>query len=512
LRRASLDARCLKTREKISRPASETPAKLTESLRLEANDPRPLYVQLADQIVEAIESRRVSSGERLPAMRDLAHSLDCALVTVSQAYELLAARGRVLSRVGKGTYVAPAPESDERFARRWEPDVGRFARAQRLEGVFERLTRATEAGAITLASAHPAPETFPLHDFGRALSRTLADDPPELMQYRSSTGDDQLCETLAASLRRRGCSAEANDVIVCSGAQQAADIVATVLLEERSVVASESPAYSGTLGVFDARGVTYVEVRGDEDGVRSDDVERVFAEYRPRLFYVNPISQNPTGAVLPARRAKQIVAFARRYDVVVLEDQTGWELTYDGPAPAPLAAHDSDGRVIVMESLSKSVFPALRIGYLYAKGAIAEALEVAKIRADVFTSTLTQRALWRFMDSPAYARHLRAARALYRERRDAFVEALTRAVPWAEIRAPAAGVNVWLPLPRRVSTQAAFDECAREGVLVMPAEPFYPTRVGPPALRLSFGHLSVEEAREGIARLGRALGKVAGNG
>ncbi len=300
-------------------------------------------------------------------------------------------------------------------------------------------------------------------------------------------------------------SANANDVIVCSGAQQAADIVATVLLDERSVVASESPTYSGTLGVFDARGVTYVEVRGDDDGVRIDDVERVFAEYRPRLFYINPIAQNPTGAVLPARRAKQIVSLARRYDVVVLEDQTGWELTYDAAAPPPLASHDTDGRVILMESLSKSIFPALRIGYLYAKGGLAEALEVAKVRADVFTSTLTQRALWRFMNGPAHARHLRSSRALYRERRDAFVDALAQAVPWAEVRPPAAGVNVWLPLPPRISTQAAFDACAREGVLECPSEPCYPTRNGPPAFSLSFGHISIEEGREGVARLGRAM-------
>lgn len=431
--------------------------------------------------------------------------MGCALVTVSQAYELLAARGRVVSRTGKGTYVAQPPERTGPFARRWEPDAGRFARAQRLEGVMEQLTRATAPGAINLATGHPAPETFPLHDFGRAFHRTLLDDPPELMQYRSSTGDGDLCEALASILNRRGCAAVASDVIVCSGAQQAADIVATVLLDRRTVVASESPTYSGTLGVFDARGVTYVEVRGDDDGVRADDVERVFSEYRPRLFYVNPIAQNPTGAVLPARRAKQIVALARRYDVVILEDQTGWDLTYDAAAPPPLAAHDTDGRVIVMESLSKSIFPALRIGYLYAKGGIAEALEIAKVRADVFTSTLTQRALWRFMDSPAYARHRRASRSLYRERRDAFVEALTDAAPWAHVRPPAAGVNVWLALPPRISTQAAFDACAREGVLVMPAEPFYPTRTGPPALRLSFGHLPTDESREGVARLGRAL-------
>lgn len=477
-------------------------------LRLQPQDARPLYVQLADQLVEAIEDERLKPGDRLPAMRDLSRELDCALVTVSQAYELLAARGRVISRVGKGTFVAPPPDRDAPFARRWEPDVGRFARAQRLEGVMEQLTRATAPGAINLAAGHPAPETFPLHDFGRAFHRTLLDDPPEAMQYRSSTGDGDLCRTLAELLRGRGCAAQASDVIVCSGAQQAADLVATVLLDERSVVASESPTYSGTLGVFDARGVTYVEVRGDADGVRPDDVERVFAEYRPRLFYVNPIAQNPTGAVLPQRRAKQIVALARRYDVVILEDQTSWQFTYGAAAPPPLAAFDTDGRVILMESLSKSIFPALRIGYLYAKGALAETLEIAKVRADVFTSTLTQRALWRFMISPGYNRHLRSARGLYRDRRDAFIDALTQEVPWADVRPPAAGLNVWLPLPPRISTQAAFDACAREGVLAMPAEPFYPTRSGPPALRLSFGHITEEVGREGVHRLGVALRKL----
>ncbi len=475
------------------------------AIALEPNDPRPLYVQIADQLAEAIESDRLHPGDRLPAMRHLAGRLTCALVTVSQAYELLSARGRVITRVGKGTFVAPPQDKSLPFARRWEPDVGRFARAARLEGVMELLTRATAPGAISLATGHPAPETFPLNDFARAFHRTLVDDSPDLMQYRSTTGDADLCQTLAALLRKRGCPADPQDLIVCSGAQQAADLVATVLLEERSVVAAESPTYSGTLGVFDARGVTYVEVLSDGDGVRADDVERVFAEYRPRLLYVNPIAQNPTGAVLPQRRAKQIVALARRYDVVILEDQTGWQLTYDAAAPPPLASFDTDGRVIVMESLSKSIFPALRIGYLYCKGAIAEALELAKTRTDVFTSTLTQRALWRFMSGPAYNRHLRSARGLYRDRRDSFLEALGVSLPWAHVRPPAAGLNVWLPLPPRISTEAAFWECARRGVLVMPADPFYPTRNGPAALRLSFGNLSETDAREGASRLGAAL-------
>ncbi|HXF35022.1 MAG TPA: hypothetical protein VN603_10650, partial [Candidatus Acidoferrales bacterium] len=170
-----------------------------------------------------------------------------------------------------------------------------------------------------------------------------------------------------------------------------------------------------------------------------------------------------------------------------------------------LAAYDADGRVIVTESLSKSIFPALRIGYLFVKGGLRGPLQAAKVRADSFTSTLTQRALWRFLSSPGAARHHRSARALYRARRDACVDALARRLPWSDVRPPAAGYNVWLPLPARISSQSAFEECAREGVLVMPAEPFYPTRTGPAALRLSFGDVPERDIDEGVARVGRAL-------
>jgi len=447
---------------------------------LDPRDKRPLYVQLADELTARIERGALVEGERLPGMREFAARLGIALVTVSQAYDSLVARGRAITRVGKGTYIARPPAPTEPFARRWEPDIGGFTRA-RMDGVLDRLSRADVEGAISLATGHPAPQTFPMQEFARCMQRTLADDPAEMMQYASGNGDADLRETLAKQLRARGVPATSDDIVVCSGAQQAADIVATTLLETRAVVAAESPSYAPTLGIFDARGSTYVEIAADAGGIRVDDVERVFAEYRPRLFYVNPFAQNPTGAILPERRAKAIVELARRYD----------------------------GRVVLIESLSKTVFPALRVGYVFARGSLRAPLESAKMRADSFTSTLSQRALWRFMESPAYAKHLRSARALYRARRDVFVDALQSALPWANVAVPAAGTTLWLPLPARISTQAAFDACAREGVLVMPADPWYPTRNGPAALRLGFGDLDDDTMRDAVARLARGLQRVA---
>ena len=151
---------------------------------LDPRDPRPLYVQIADAFAASIERGDLAPEERLPPIRALAGDLDVALVTFSQAYETLAARGRVVSRVGRGTFVAPKrePRDDAPFARTWEPSLGRFSRGERMEGVMERLSQARAPGAISLATAHPAPETFPMAEFGRAMSRTFADDPPEVMQ------------------------------------------------------------------------------------------------------------------------------------------------------------------------------------------------------------------------------------------------------------------------------------------------------------------------------------------
>jgi GntR family transcriptional regulator/MocR family aminotransferase len=272
------------------------------ALSVDPRDRRPLYVQIADDVATRIERGELRAGERLPGVRELAARLGVGVVTASQAYDLLARRGSAIARSGRGTFVAAVPVRDE-LERRWEPDLAAFSRA-RMEAVLARLASASTPGTISLATGHPAPETFPLVEFAKCLQRTLTDDPPETMQYASGTGDPDLRETFARTLRARGVAAAAEDIVVCSGAQQAADIVATTLLEPRAVVAAESPSYAPTLGIFDARGATYVELVSGDGGIRVDDVERVFAQYRPRLLYVNPFAQNPTGAVLPDRRAR----------------------------------------------------------------------------------------------------------------------------------------------------------------------------------------------------------------
>ncbi|HXW76567.1 MAG TPA: aminotransferase class I/II-fold pyridoxal phosphate-dependent enzyme, partial [Candidatus Eremiobacteraceae bacterium] len=186
-------------------------------------------------------------------------------------------------------------------------------------------------------------------------------------------------------------------------------------------------------------------------------------------------------------------------------DQSGWPLAYDGPAPPPLIAAGDDDHVILVESLSKLLFPSLRIGYIAARGAAMRALYAAKLRADTFTTTVTQRALWRFLAGKSAERHMRATRNLYRNRRDALHAALRKALPaGSRAIAPRGGVNIWVELPRDWSAIDLFGYAAQAGVLFLPGSPFYPTMPAQNTLRLSFGTLSESRAREAAARLGRA--------
>ena len=492
-----------------------------ESVVFRSRDRRPLYQQLAEGIAAQIRDGALPLGTRLPPLRDLARRQKVALVTASQAYEALATEGLIESRTGRGTYVCydpearvqvprPAPAAGNAGADQWDSGLSRYSAQTRRVAAMHLLRSSFRPGTIALSNGHTAPETYPLADFSRCYARTFLDDPPEIHQYRADRGDAGLREIFAARLRARGADVTADDILIVSGAQQALSLVAETFLEPGDFAAAEAPTYFSALEVFDQKRVSWVNVNGDGDGATPDSVAAAVRRFSPRLMYLNTASQNPTGSFLARSRHRPILETARASKLLVVEDQTCWPLTYEGEAPAPLLASDTDGRVILIESISKLLFPSLRIGYIAAKGQAMQELYAAKLRADTFTTTVAQRALVRFLESKAAARHVRTTRFLYRRRRDALMTALASVLPAGSLTAaPRGGVNVWVELPRDWSSLELFGYAAQEGVVFLPGTPFYPTMPSQNSLRLSFGTLSEERAPEAMARLGRAIRRYA---
>jgi DNA-binding transcriptional MocR family regulator len=488
---------------------------------LNPRDRRPLYQQLAEGIGVQIRNGVLPLGARLPALRELARRHEVALVTASQAYEALASEGLIVSRTGRGTFAtydasiatgrpggerAVSPDSRPPPLRAVDaiisPDGARNRRVAAMQ-----LSRWTiPAGTIALSNGHTAPETYPLPDFARCYARTFLDDPAEIHQYRADRGDERLRELFADRLRARGADVSADDILIVSGAQQALSLVAETFLETGDFAAAEAPTYFAALEVFDQRRISWVNVARDQDGVLPDSLREGARKFSPRLVYLNTAAHNPTGGFLTRSRHRPVLEVARATKLTVVEDQTCWPLCFEGEAPPPLIASSSDDVVVTIESLSKLLFPSLRIGYIAARGAALQALYAAKLRADTFTTTVAQRALVRFLESKAAGRHLRATRFLYRRRRDALMAALRRVVPdGTKVTAPLGGVNVWVELPRGWSSVDLFGYAAREGMLFLPGAAFYPTTPANNALRLSYGTLPEELAAEAMARFGRAM-------
>lgn len=494
-----------------------------ETVLLHARDRRPLYQQLAEGIALQIRNGAVPLGGRLPALRELARTHEVALVTASQAYEALASEGLVVSRTGRGTFASydgGAAIALGRFAgQRRQPQESRSTAVRDVDSVISpdgaqnrrvaamQLSRWTvRAGTIALSNGHTAPETYPLPDFARCYARTFLDDPAEIHQYRADRGDERLRELFADRLRARGADIGPDDILIVSGAQQALSLVAETFLEPGDFAAAEAPTYFSALEVFDQRRVSWVNVARDPDGVLPDSLRDGVRRFSPRLLYLNTAAHNPTGGFLARARHRPVLETVRATKLTVVEDQTCWPLCYDGEAPPPLIASSHDDVVVTIESMSKLLFPSLRIGYIAARGAAMQALYAAKLRADTFTTTVAQRALVRFLESKAADRHLRAARFLYRRRRDALMTALRRVVPdGTRVTAPSGGVNVWIELPRGWSSVDLFGYAAREGMLFLPGAAFFPTTPANNALRLSYGTLPEDLAAEAMARFGRAM-------
>jgi 2-aminoadipate transaminase len=372
---------------------------------------------------------------------------------------------------------------------------------------MEALLRpAVRSNTIPLAGGIPDPTLFPIRALGRLWHRALAVEDPKFLQYGSPQGDLNLRAWIADNCGAAGISARAEDVLITSGSQQAIDLIARTLVAPGDPVIVESPTFLTALDVFEGRGANLIGVPVDEDGMRVDTAAALVERYRPRIIYTIPTAHNPTGAAMSDDRRRRLAALARQHNLIVLEDDTCSEFSYDAEPMSAVKGYDAGGHVIFVRSFSKTVIPGLRVGCVVAHGPLMARLVEAKLVMDRFTSPLIQRTLWRYLSSRQYGRDLRLARDTYRRRRDTALRMLEASMPagitWTH---PTAGFNLWITLPDEVPAREAFAEALNEGVACGLGDLFLPHTPPPSGLRLSFADKPEELLAEGVRRLSAAL-------
>lgn len=349
----------------------------------------------------------------------------------------------------------------------------------------------------------------PVAEFIEASQRVLAREGANLATYGLASGPQgyrPLREFLASSLERRsGMRQTADDILIVSGSLQALDLVNSVLLEAGDTVIVEETTYQGTLQRYDRLGVRHVGVPLDRDGIRMDALSDALDSLgsqgkRPKFIYTVPTVQNPTGTIMPEERRRELLRLAYAHGVPVFEDDCYAELTFDGQRPRSIRALDDRGQVIYCGSFSKTIAPALRLGYLVADWDILSHLIAAKY--DAGTGALEQMILAEYC-AEHFDDHVGRLRGVLKEKCDAICEALAAEFGTAaEVSAPKGGIFVWVTLPEEIDTMQLYQAALAEGVAINPgAEWSADPAFGRNKLRLCFGHPSVADIREGVARL-----------
>lgn len=468
------------------------------SIQLLKNKQEALYVQLYDQMRELITTGKLSHGYLLPPVRKFAKFLKINAGTVMSAYKLLEKNGYIFSRTGSGSYVAELSgivDNDE-SEKKEEEEID----------AIEILSPKFDERYINLASIALNPDLISVEAFKKVLIEVLDRDQGYAFGYQESQGFYPLRESIASDLKKYGVKAEASTMQIISGAQQGIDIVAKALLNYGDYVFTENPTYPGAIAAFRSRGAKIVEINMEEDGINIEELEDKLRKFRPKLMYVMPNIQNPTGSSYSIAKRNRLMGLARYYNAIILEDDYISELSYGKEMMAPLKAIDRDERVIYLKSFSKIFMPGLRLAFLTMPERLVNRLLAIKHNSDISTSGLTQRAFDLYLRKGIWHEHITAIRKMYLDRFKltlaAIEEFLPRSVTYVK---PQGGLSIWLTLPLGVSAKEIVEEAQNRQVLITEGTPFFPRQAIDRYIRISFATATPAEIQSGIRMIGNVL-------
>src|SRR5712691_10008045 len=398
-----------------------------------------------------------------------------------------------------GGAVAPLPE------RRLHEVFGSFI--DETIGIVARQTRDT----VSFAVGSPSREALDMVGADDLVATVIRREGAKALGYGVTEGEPELRDVIASAARDRAVAAETSHVLVSAGALQAVDLACRVYLRPGDVVVAESPAFANALSAFRNHGARVLEVPVDGEGLDVAEASRRIRKLglRPRMFFVVPNFQNPTGETLSLERREALLALAASHDAVVIEDDPYGALRYRGDDLPPLAALGG-AEVVSIGTFSKTFLPGLRVGWVIAHNEVIARMARAKQTMDSSTGTLAQRIVLEFHRRGGVAAHVGRLRALYGEKQERARAALSRelggtGVSWND---PAGGFYFWVRLPRHVSARALLDVALDEGVAFVPGDAFAIDADHSSSLRFSISAPPPHRVAEGVRRLRRGFARI----
>lgn len=473
--------------------------------RPDENSAIPYYRQLTVYLRDQIVKGALRPGTRLPPQRALAARCGLNRSTIVAAYQELQADGLVVGRMGGGTLVVgPDINADGTSkAFKWHEvlDRGTYVHDKSLAAEVARAR--DHPGAIPLAHGELAPDLKPM-----AVLQDLLHSAPltaDLLSYEDRYGYRPLREAVARHMTDRGAPTDTSGVLTLAGAQQGLYLVCRGLLQPGDTVVVEAPSYLLTLDVLQSAGLRVLRAPLDQHGLIVERLEELLARQRVAMIFTTPAYQNPTGSLLAANRRARILDLCERHQVPLVEDDVYGELGFGGASGPPLYAHDQRGLVIYVSSISKSVAPSLRVGWLVAPPYLARRLAETKYQVQFGCSTIPQWVAAQWLDQGHHRAHLVHVTQALQERRDVLEDGLRQhlgsLLEWVQ---PRGGFHLWAEIHAPVSSTALFRAALRNGLAIKPGS-LYGMPPGHAWIRLSFQYGSLANLQAAPQLLRQAI-------
>lgn len=364
-----------------------------------------------------------------------------------------------------------------------------------------------EGDLISLAYGFAAPELFPTDDLLDAVAEVLKEDAAEGLNYAPTYPG--LVQFVVDRLRAQGTPAEPGNVLIAYGSSQVLALLPQVFIDPGDAVIVEGPTFMGAVRHFALAGARLITVDVDEHGMNVEALEETLHDLarrgqRPKFIYTIPTFHNPSGTLMPLERRRRLVALAKEYGVLIVEDDAYGDLYFESPPPPRLSALDHEGWVVQVGTFSKILAPGLRMGWACGSHEIIQRLASFKVEGS--SGPFLTRMVERYCANGRLERHIADLRAAYRVRRDVMLAAIAREWPAeAQVTKPEGGFFVWARLPQGLSATALLAEAEKHGVTFVPGTHFYANGAGDDAFRLAFSFVPHQQIEEGIARIGAAF-------
>ncbi|UFJ40179.1 PLP-dependent aminotransferase family protein [Brevibacillus humidisoli] len=459
----------------------------------------PLYRQIINHLREKITSGEWPVGSRIPSQRVLAKAMGVNRSTVVTAIDELIAEGWIEGKTGSGTVVV---DNSWRTVSALPPDWNQYVSSGLYRPNLPTIQEINQAeflpGMIRLGTGELSPELYPYEMMADILGRL-----PERIHslgYEEPKGLLFLREQISRYVASFGIRATPDSILVVSGALQALQLISLGILQQGATALLERPSYLYSLHLFQSAGIRLVGVPLDSQGIAVDRLAADIKKQNASLLYTIPSFHNPTGLVMSEERRSDVLQICEAERLPIVEDDVYRELWIDQPVPAPLKARDRSGLVLYLGSLSKSLSPGLRIGWLIGPEPVMERLADIKMQTDYGSSSLSQWAAAEWLATGFYQQHLESIRSQLRRRREIVLQALQRCFSdLAEWTEPQGGFYIWMRLIPPVRMRDLFDKARAAGILLNPGSLY--DRHATDHLRLSYAYAKESELTEAIHTL-----------